>query len=166
MLFENYVKTKKGQKACVDIPYFCGACVESCDFLIDKYGFEKAEIDLVGREYQVQFKKADLTIGFSYEMGNLPQLSVLKSSKELSLESVDKGFSENAFLSLYGAHRQIRAMLNCEYSSTNDYTSAISNFWSSNKKEIMAEVEKHVYYLCKVLRKNLSKVLNYEGSEA
>ncbi len=160
MAYEEFVSSKKGQEACVSIPYFCGECIEAFKFLILEHNFEKAIIRLIGREYKIEFRKKNLRIYISYEMGNLPMISIFNNGKEINLKEIDPKFSENYYLQKFKLHTQIRSMLNVNYSSVDNYINAVSDFWNLNKQGIMDEVKMYVDFIGNTVKENFAKILN------
>lgn len=160
MAYENLVKTKKGQTVCEKLPYFCGACVECLSFLIEENGFEKAIIEANGREYQVKFKKSNLVIGLSYEMGSLPSVFILFNDKIIDLSEIDSNFLEKNFLHKYKIHSTIRNMLNESYSNVNGYIGTMGKIWNDNKQKIISEIRDHVFFMSVLIKNNLNKILS------
>lgn len=151
--YSLYVKSKEDIKKCNEIPYFCGYSIEIFSYLIDEYSFEKAEIEIKGREYQVIFKRENFVIKIVYEMGTLPEVYLLRNNRFVNLDEVSDEYKKLFNTEKYKLHNKIQEIINRPNISVSNYIKTLGSLWDDNKEEIIQEIKTYLHETSIFLKK-------------
>jgi len=162
-MLEKYLKTKKDIKLCNDNPIFCENCIKKFRFLIEKYGFEKASVKLLGTEYQIIYKNKYLALIVVFEIGTLPYIKIIKDNKkEFLFENVISNYRGIISKNKFPNHFKLADMLNKDYKSTNDYIKLVGKMWNDNKDELIAEIKYCIEILGELIRSHIKEILTVQ----
>lgn len=158
MNVNKFVKLKSDTKLINFNPLFFRNCLISFSYLITDFNFEKAKLEVSGREFSVLFSKNKAGVKIVYETGVLPQLYLIdKFGVAVATDQMKPELDSYSIRNNFQIHFRIQDVINKEYKSSKEYIAAISVVWNEHSEAAKKEIKECV----KLLGINLKDKLPY-----
>ena len=64
-------------------PFFVTPCLEAFHFLENRYGFDAPEVEQIGRECFIRYRKSNRWVSIAYEPGSIPIVELFYPSHDM-----------------------------------------------------------------------------------
>lgn len=160
MNIDKLVKSKADQKLIDVNPLFFKKCLKSFQYLMPHFGFDRARLDVSGRECSVTFSNRKSRVQIIHEIGLLPRLCLKdKDGNGVDLRKIMPELEDHISRDNFPVHFKVQDVINIRYNSTKDYIKAMGQAWDKNKETGLLEVEKCLDLYSMKLHEKLTRIL-------